>query len=360
MRAATLLLGLALWSGCGDKVFYLGETGYGAASVAATGPEPPLQLLWERSLDAPPMGGVLFAGSLALQLTTSPSLMAFDGHNGAELGKEGFDELACGPGVLAGALFLAGELGKRPALRALDRRTLEERWRFAGVHCHAPAVRGDTLLALQEKGVLVALHAADGRALWRVELGERVRVGPTAGDDAVFVATAAGDLVALALSDGSERWRRSLGESLRARPLHAGDRVYTATASGTVVAVRSDSGRVVWERTLGGLPTRGLALAAGVLVVGSVDRHLYGLEAATGEEHWRFATEGVVRSIPQVTNQTVYGASSDGHLYALALDGGRLLWKFRLDGPVLAPVAMGDGMVGVATEKRTLYVFGRR
>ena len=360
MRAATLLLGLALSTGCGDKVFYLGESGYGVARVAAKGPEPPLQLLWERSLDAPPAGGVLFAGALALQLTTSPSLMAFDRYNGTELGKQGYDELVCGPGSLSGALFLVGELGKQPALRALDRRTLAERWRFAGAHCHAPVVRGDTLLALQEKGVLAALHAVDGRVLWRVELADRVRVGPTAGTDAVFVATAAGELVALALADGAERWRRSLGESLRARPLYAGDRVYTATASGTVVAVRSDSGQVVWERSLGGLPTRGLALGAGVLVVGSVDRHLYGLDAATGVERWRFATEGVVRSSPQVTDQTAYAASSDGHLYALALDGGRLLWKFRLDGPVLAPLALGDGVVGVASEKRTLYVFGRR
>ena len=75
---------------------------------------------------------------------------------------------------------------------------------------------------------------------------------------------------------------------------------------------------------------------------------------------WRFATEGVVRSSPQVTAQTVYGASSDGHLYALELESGHLLWKYRLDGPVLAPVAVGDGVVGVASEKRTLYVFGRR
>ena len=360
MCVITLLLCLALSTGCGNKVFYLDDSGYGAAEITATGPEPPLQLLWERSLDASPAGGVLFAGSLALQLTTSPSLMAFDRYNGATLGKQGYDDLACGPGVLAGTLFLVGELGKQAALLALDRRTLAERWRFAGAHCQAPAVRGDTLLALQEKGVLAALHAADGRALWRVELGDRVRVGPTAGGDAVFVATATGDLVALALADGVERWRRPIGESLRARPLYAGDRIYTATASGTVVAVRSDSGQVIWERSLGELPTRGLSLGSGVLVIGCVDRHIYGFDAATGDERWRFATEGVVRSSPQVTDQTAYAASSDGYLYALALNDGRLLWKFRLDGPVLAPVSLGDGVVSVASEKQTLYMFGRR
>jgi outer membrane protein assembly factor BamB len=360
MRGAVLLLGLVLLIGCGEKVFYLGEAGYQTGRDRATGPEPPLQLLWEHNIDAPPLGGVLFAGSLALQLTTSPSLHAFDRQTGARLGKRGYDEMACGPGVLAGELFLLGELGDKAGLRALDRRTLEERWRHAGTYCQAPAVRGDTLLVVGEQGAIRALHTADGSLLWRAELGDRVRVGPALGVDRVFAGTIKGDLVALALADGAEHWRQALGEGLRSRPLFAGEHLYTATAAGRIVAVRSDSGQIVWEQSLGALPTEGLALGAGVLVVGCVDRHLYGLDAKTGVERWRFPTEGVVRSSPQVTAQTVYGASSDGHLYALELESGRLLWKYRLDGPVLAPVTVGDGVVGVASEKQTLYVFGRR
>ena len=103
---------------------------------------------------------------------------------------------------------------------------------------------------------------------------------------------------------------------------------------------------------------RRLALAAGVLVVGCADRYLYGLDAATGAVRWTFATGGVVRSSPAATDHTAYSASSDGYLYAVDLQDGHLLWKYRLDGPVLAPVALGDEVV-VATEKRTLYVFGR-
>ena len=358
MRGALVLLVLLL--GCGEKVFYLGEQGFHAGRDLAAGPEPPLQLLWERNIDAPPSGGVLFAGSLALQLTTSPSLHAFDRHSGARLGKQGYDEMACGPGVLAGELFLLGELGDGAGLRALDRRTLKERWRHPGTYCQPPATRGDTLVVVGEQGVIQALHIVDGRPLWRAELGDRVRIGLALGEDRVFAGTIAGDLVALALADGAEHWRRALGEGLRSRPLFAGEFLYTATAAGRIVAVRSDSGQVVWEQSLGALPTEGLALGAGVLVVGCVDRQLYGLDAATGAVRWRFATEGVVRSSPQVTAQTVYGASSDGHLYALELESGHLLWKYRLDGPVLAPVAVGDGVVGVASEKRTLYVFGRR
>ena len=145
---------------------------------------------------------------------------------------------------------------------------------------------------------------------------------------------------------------------MRSRPVPAGDCVVAATASGRVFAAHRDSGRVVWERALGALPTAELALAAGVLVVGCADRSLYGLDAATGAVQWTFATGGVVRSSPAATAHTAYSASSDGYLYALDIQDGHLLWKYRLDGPVLTPVALDDEVV-VATEKRTLYAFGR-
>ena len=133
--------------------------------------------------------------------------------------------------------------------------------------------------------------------------------------------------------------------------------MFVALREGGLVAVGLTDGAVIWDiRQPEG---RRLAGGDGLLFLETRDI-LRCLDAATGVERWRFATEGVVRSSPQVTDQTAYAASSDGHLYALALDGGRLLWKFRLDGPVLAPLALGDGVVGVASEKRTLYVFGRR
>ena len=349
------LLGFCLLTACGEKVLYLGEPRRGTVGV-----EPPLQLLWTHKMDGSPLGGALFAGDLILQLTTEPTLYALDWRNGAQLGKHGYDKMACAPGQLAGELYALGVLGRKPALRVLDRRTATERWRHEGAFCQVPIVRSDTLIAVDEERAVQALRLADGHLLWRAELGGLARTGPALSGDLAFVGTASGDLVALSTKTGRERWRTSLGEAVRSRPVSIGVHVVTATASGRVLAARRDSGRVVWEQGLGALPTAELALAAGVLVVGCADRHFYGLDAASGAVRWTFATGGVVRSSPAVTDHTAYGASSDGHLYALDLQGGHLLWKYRLDGPVLAPVSLGEEIVAVATEKRLLYVFGRR
>ena len=348
------LLGFCLLTACGEKVLYLGEPGRSAVGV-----EPPLQLLWTHKMDGSPLGGALFAGDLILQLTTEPTLYALDQRNGTQVGKHGYDKMACAPGQLAGALYALGVLGRKPSLRVLDRRTAAELWQHEGVFCQVPVVRGDTLIAIDDKGVVQTLRLADGRMLWRAELGGLARTGLALSGDLAVAGTASGDLVALSAESGKERWRMSLGEAVRSRPVLAGEHVVAATASGRVFAATRDSGQVVWERALDALPTAELALAAGVLVVGCADRYFYGLDAATGAVRWSFATEGVVRSSPAATEYTAYGASSDGHLYALDLQDGHLLWKYRLDGPVLAPVALGAEVVTVSTEKRLLYVFGR-
>ena len=349
------LLGFCLLTACGEKVLYLGETRHGAVGV-----EPPLQLLWTHKMDGSPLGSALFAGDLILQLTTEPTLYALDRRNGAQLGKHGYDKMACAPGQLAGELYALGMLGRKPALRVLDRRTATERWRYEGAFCQVPVVRGDTLIAVDEESTVQALSLADGHLLWRAELGGLARTGVSLSGGLAFVGTASGDLVALSAATGKEHWRTSLGEAVRSQPVPDGEHVFAATASGRVLAAHRDSGRVVWERALGALPTAELALAAGVLVIGCADRHFYGLDAASGAVRWTFATGGVVRSSPAATDHTAYGASSDGHLYALDLQGGHLLWKYRLDGPVLAPVSLVAGVVTVATEKRVLHVFGRR
>ncbi|MCK5108932.1 MAG: PQQ-like beta-propeller repeat protein, partial [Methanosarcinales archaeon] len=53
------------------------------------------------------------------------------------------------------------------------------------------------------------------------------------------------------------------------------------------------------------------------------------LDTETGEEKWRFYTDGPVRLPPAVWNETLYATSDDGHLYCLNAATGDLNWKFQ-------------------------------
>ena len=96
------------------------------------------------------------------------------------------------PRQLAGELYALGVLGRKPSLRVLDRRTTTERWRHEGAFCQMPVVRGDTLIAIDDEGVVQALRLTDGHLLWRAELGGLSRTGLSLSGDLAFAGTASG------------------------------------------------------------------------------------------------------------------------------------------------------------------------
>ena len=356
---------------CQSKVFFPPHSGRGGLDWTQVGgsPEgrafvdqelsPPLRLLWQQSVDGTPVGGLVFSGDLALQLTTGPSLFAFDRRSGRLLGKRGFDVEVCAPLTLSGDMLVYGELGKKPALWAFDRRSHDRRWSHEGSTCVPAVVRRDTVLSVSEGGRVVALAAEAGSTLWERTLESRVRTAPTFGFDQAFIGLADGELRALDLSDGQERWRLRLDAAVRSRPVFAAGTVYAGSAAGTVYAVGADSGRVKWSLELGHLLTDGLALTEQVLVAGSVDRNVYGIDPTNGELIWQFATNGVLRGSPAATSKTVYCGSGDGHVYALETETGQMQWRFEVDGPVYVPVSVGERMIAVTTENKSVYVFGR-
>ena len=362
---------LPILMGCQEKVFYLPEIGRLESAWPQEGRtadgrafleqevEPPLQLLWQQKIDAAPLGSLIFAGHLVLQLTTEASMYAFDRYSGKVLGKRDSDIQVCVPLVLMDEVLVFAGLGKQPGLRAFDRRTHDVRWTYPGVVCAPLVARRDTLLVAGEEGVVAALRGNSGEELWHSQIGGRLRTAPTAGGDAVYVGNADGLFVGLELSSGDERWRQQLETGVRTWAVVGGDRVFVGTAAGVVHALSADSGQVVWQTRLGALLTAGMALAPQALVAGSVDHHVYALDPDSGELLWRFEAGGVVRGTPAVTARTVYCGSSDGYLYALKNETGELLWKYRMDGPVLASMALGEQMIGVSSENGTVYVFGR-
>lgn len=68
----------------------------------------------------------------------------------------------------------------------------------------------------------------------------------------------------------------------------------------------------------------------GKLIVGSSwTDSVTAYDAGTGEQAWRFLTEGPVRFAPVALDDRVFVGSDDGFLYCLDTDTGKLLWKFR-------------------------------
>ena len=61
----------------------------------------------------------------------------------------------------------------------------------------------------------------------------------------------------------------------------------------------------------------------------SADHTVHALEMKTGEQQWKFFTQGPVRLAPTVHDEKVYFGSDDGYVYCLDAFTGQQIWQFR-------------------------------
>ncbi len=96
-----------------------------------------------------------------------------------------------------------------------------------------------------------------------------------------------------------------------------------------------------------------------VLVASSADDHLYCYRLKTGEQVWRFGTDGPIRYAPYVADGSVFLGSDDGVAYCVKLDTGKEVWRRRLaDEDVRIP---GNGRIVSSWPIRTgCLTHGRR
>ena len=91
------------------------------------------------------------------------------------------------------------------------------------------------------------------------------------------------------------------------------------------------------------------ALAAGIVYVGSIDRKLYALDAATGQLRWVFEAEYGIESSPIVAKNIVYVGANDGWLYALGVQDGHLVWRYQAKDIIRASPVVWEDLVFVGS-----------
>lgn len=96
----------------------------------------------------------------------------------------------------------------------------------------------------------------------------------------------------------------------------------------------------------------------GTVYIGSDDEHVYALEAASGAERWRFATNGVVSASPTVTDGVVYVGGWDTYRYAIDARTGSERWRFKTDNAVDTSAAVSDGVVYAGSVDGNVYAVG--
>ncbi|MFD3884963.1 outer membrane protein assembly factor BamB family protein [Streptomyces microflavus] len=257
-----------------------------------------------------------------------------------------------------------------PSLYALDAASGTEQWRVrtdAWVYA-LKADRGTVLTATRGGGVQ-GWEASNGDKLWEItgvqSDFETVEAAPVIHDGTVYVWQDA-RLRALDARTGLERWSYPIGDAascggvpVRVTPAPDG---YVYVAAGTrVLAVENVSGRVRWHFESPAVFLSPPAFAQGPAVTGGgvyLADYLgtvYALDATTGKDRWRIATEARASVEPVLVAVGNVHVGSGSALYTLDAVTGTPKWRFAAGGDVVGSPVVADGRVHFGSADHVLY-----
>lgn len=289
--------------------------------------------------------------------------------------------ISSSPAVAGGLVFVGARDG---SYYAVDARTGRERWRLGtgpeaplawgfesgDLYTSSPAVSGELAVLGGADGRVYAADAGTGRVRWTFPTGGRVRSSPAVDGGRVYVGSMDGTLYALELAGGRLVWRFDTEghtlesarfgfdrRSIQSSPAVAGGRVFVGSRDGHLYAVDAATGKLAWRADhemswVNSSP----AVTRGLVVAGSSDNHfVQAVDAATGRERWRFATDRLVWSSPAVAGGIVYVGDGAGTLYALDLATGTERWRYRAGRRIYSSPVPAGGLLYVGNDDGGIY-----
>lgn len=191
--------------------------------------------------------------------------------------------------------------------------------------------------------------------LWRTSVGEGAgvsgaRLRPAVADGVLYADSTDGKLVAIDATSGKTLWSKSFrthgwfgwGDKKRKDALYAGgpavggDLLAVGTLDGHVYGVNAKDGSPRWEAELNAEVLASPVIVADLVVVRTGDGRVYALDSASGARRWVY-DQG---SVPLLSlrgngpllaaNGVLFFGSDDGKLVALRQDNGSKLWEQKL------------------------------
>lgn len=191
--------------------------------------------------------------------------------------------------------------------------------------------------------------------LWQTKIGDGAgesgaRLRPTVVDGVLYADSTDGKLAALDANTGKTLWSKSTsthgwfgwGDAKRKDALYAGgpavsgDLLAVGTLDGHVYAVNAKDGSPRWEAELDSEVLTSPIIVDGLVIARTSDGRIYGLDSKSGERRWVY-DQGTVPLLslrgngPLLSaNGVVFFGSDDGKLVALRQDNGSKLWEQKL------------------------------
>jgi outer membrane protein assembly factor BamB len=176
--------------------------------------------------------------------------------------------------------------------------------------------------------------------VWSTNVGssEPFNFHPAVAGDAVYAASLSGKLVKIDLMTGNKLWEVSVPDRLSIGPGSDGRTTAAVTTKGTVYAY-DDTGKAIWNVSIGSEVLSEPVVAAGVVIIRTLDNRFVGLDAQTGARRWTYQRQQSALSLRvgygmlAIGNEVIVTGFSGGRFGMIAMANGGLIWETPVSFP---------------------------
>ena len=197
--------------------------------------------------------------------------------------------------------------------------------------------------------------------LWTYDSGgSALEATPVVADGVAYLGDADGTVHAVRVADGSSVWKRRFEQQLFLTAGGVADgALFVADVDGVVHCLVTEDGAERWtfdveSETYGG-PIVFHGAEAKLVLLPTESGQLIALDAASGEERWRFEIDAPLRCAATVVNGHALLAGCDGNLHTIDLATGEETGSVGIGGPTGNTAAVRDGVAYFGTEQGEFY-----
>ncbi len=177
------------------------------------------------------------------------------------------------------------------------------------------------------------------KILWSAKLGgnESFEFSPGIIGNEVYAASSDGSLAKFDLKTGKAIWKINTGEKLSGGVGLGGNEVTVGTSTGILIAYDLNA-KLLWKTRLSSQILSAPTIHEGLVIVRTSDNLIHGVDVKDGLKKWTFSRSGPPLSLRSsagvvASDGVIYAGFPGGKLVAILGDNGTLLWEISVAQP---------------------------
>lgn len=207
---------------------------------------------------------------------------------------------------------------------------------------------------------MYALNSLTGEIIWEYKTGNYINGAPAVNNNILVFGGCDAKLHIISTLDGNKIGEVITGSYIPGSAAIVDGFAYLGKYDNNLMKIDLEKKNIVWQfedENNGGPFFSSPAVSKNLVVAGSRDGFLYGLDKETGKKEWSFKTLDEIDSSPVIIRNKVLLASIDGRLYLLNLQTGEKIWSYEIGASITSSPAVVDGLITVGAEDGKLYTF---